>query len=282
DALPISNGIAVYPSRTAFNYVIAAVETPEGLLLFDATEKYSTANVLPTRDINWFGRLIRKDGSSSQVDLVPQSSSKSITTLVMTPTSDGNVEGKVRLQYTGQNALAFRQSYAKVNEEAYIESLENRLGNIAVDGYRRENDFDVTKVLTESFDFNASESVEVIGDRIYLSPLLFFTQEENPFKQEQRLYPVDFSYPQQHKFTINIDIPDGYSVESLPEGLNVAMERNLAMFRYNIAVSGNKVQLSIISDINAAIFPAEFYAGLKDYYRQIIDKQNEKIIFKKA
>jgi len=59
-----SNGIALFPNRTAFNYVIAAVETPEGLILLDATSKFSTPNVLPFRDLNWLGRLIKKDGNS--------------------------------------------------------------------------------------------------------------------------------------------------------------------------------------------------------------------------
>jgi hypothetical protein len=66
-----SNGIAMFPNRTAFNYVIAAVETAKGLVLLDASDKFSTPNVLPLRDLNWIGRLIRKDGTSEGVDLMP-------------------------------------------------------------------------------------------------------------------------------------------------------------------------------------------------------------------
>ncbi len=276
-----SNGIALFPTRTAFNYVIAAVETPNGLLLFDATEKFSAANVLPLRDLNWFGRLIRKDGSSLQVDLIPETNSKTIATILMTPAADGSITGKIRMQYTDQEALAFRQTYANVSEEAYIESLENRNGNIEIIDYKRDNATDVSKVLTEMYDFTDTGSVELIGDRIYVSPLLFLSESENPFKQQERLYPVDFDYPQQRKFTVNIDIPEGYAVETLPQSLNIGMEGNRTSFRYNIAQAGNKIQLSIISDTNVAMFPAEFYVGLKDYYRQIVEKQNERIIFKK-
>ncbi|MEP6930089.1 MAG: DUF3857 domain-containing protein, partial [Flavobacterium sp.] len=48
-----SNGIALFPNRTAFNYVIAAVETPNGSILLDATSKYSSPNILPFRVLNW-------------------------------------------------------------------------------------------------------------------------------------------------------------------------------------------------------------------------------------
>jgi hypothetical protein len=55
-----ANGISIFPNHSAFNYVISAVETPEGMILLDATSKFSTPNVLPFRDLNWQGRLIRK------------------------------------------------------------------------------------------------------------------------------------------------------------------------------------------------------------------------------
>lgn len=67
-----SNGINFFPSTEGFNYVIAGVETPTGIALLDATDEFSTINVLPLRDLNWIGRLIRKDGTSETVDLMPK------------------------------------------------------------------------------------------------------------------------------------------------------------------------------------------------------------------
>jgi hypothetical protein len=48
---------------TAFNYVIAAVEDGQNLILLDATDAFCS-NILPIRDLNWVGRLIRKMSSS--------------------------------------------------------------------------------------------------------------------------------------------------------------------------------------------------------------------------
>ncbi|MDI9309097.1 MAG: DUF3857 domain-containing protein, partial [Limnohabitans sp.] len=87
DASPIlistrDNGIAFYPSRTAYNYVIAGVEIEEDIILLDATEKFAMPNVLPTRDLNWFGRIIRKTGSSADINLTPKTLSKEITNIL--------------------------------------------------------------------------------------------------------------------------------------------------------------------------------------------------------
>lgn len=70
------NGISLFPSRTAFDYVVSGIELNGQIILFDATSKNALPNILPIHDLNWFGRLIRKDGSSVQVDLMPRSNSK--------------------------------------------------------------------------------------------------------------------------------------------------------------------------------------------------------------
>jgi hypothetical protein len=54
-----SNGIALFQIGTAFNYVIAAVEDGQNLILLDATDAFFS-NILPLRDLNWVGSLIRK------------------------------------------------------------------------------------------------------------------------------------------------------------------------------------------------------------------------------
>ena len=77
-----ANGISIFPNHSAFNYVIAAVETTEGLILLDATSKFSTPNVLPFRDLNWKGRLIGKDGTSEEVDLMPTKASNDNVTMM--------------------------------------------------------------------------------------------------------------------------------------------------------------------------------------------------------
>jgi hypothetical protein len=57
----------------------------------DATDKYSNPNILPFRDLNWFGRLIRKDGSSENVDLMPKVASADNITMLYTIEATGKI-----------------------------------------------------------------------------------------------------------------------------------------------------------------------------------------------
>jgi uncharacterized protein DUF3857/transglutaminase superfamily protein len=277
-----SNGIAFFPSRTAFDYVISAVEINEGLILLDATEKYSLPNILPLRDINWFGRLIRKEGSSTEVNLTPTILSKETVNLMFKIDDKGEITGKLRKQLTDYNALSFRQRYSGMNNESYLESLENNNNKIEISDYTRENDKELSKPVLESYSFKGNNDVEIIGDKMYIVPLLFMNTASNPFKQETREYPVDFTFPTQDKYMINIEIPEGYQIESLPTAVNLATAEGLAAFKYMIASTGNKIQITITNDINTAIIGPENYAMLKDFFQKMIDKQNEKIVLKKV
>ncbi|MEE9350178.1 MAG: DUF3857 domain-containing protein [Flavobacteriaceae bacterium] len=63
DASPVlvstrSNGIPLFPTIEGFNYVIAGVELDNEIVLLDATEPFSAPNVLPSRVLNWQGRIL--------------------------------------------------------------------------------------------------------------------------------------------------------------------------------------------------------------------------------
>ena len=88
---------------------------------------------------------------------------------------------------------------------------------------------DLSKPIVETYSFKDTKDIEIINDKIYVSPMLFLAAKENPFKQEVREYPVDFGYPKQEKYNINIDIPEGYVVESMPESINIANGENVGL-----------------------------------------------------
>lgn len=277
-----ANGIAIFPNRGAFNYVIAAVETPNGLILLDATSKFSTPNVLPFRDLNWQGRLIRKDGTSEEVDLMPKQASNDYVMMNYVIDAKGKITGKLRRQRTDHNAMSFRSEIENTKEEEYLEKLENENGKIEIGDYSRTNENDNQLPIMETCSFSGTNLCEFIGEKMYINPLLFFTKEHNPFKQERREYPVDFGYPFLDKYTINIGIPEGYVVETLPKSSQFNMEDNLGSFKFILNATGNNIQLLITHQINTPIVPSEYYPMLKEYYQGMIAKETEKIVLKKV
>jgi len=276
-----SNGIPLFPNRTAFNYVIAAVETPNGNILLDATDRFSTPNILPLRTLNWQGRLIRKDGTSEEVDLMPSKPSADNIFITYSIDSDGKITGKARRQCTDYNAMITRDNISGLKEEEYLEKLENQNNKIEISEFSRTNEKEILLPIVETYSFTGNNLCEQIGGKIYVNPMLFFTNEKNPFKQEIREYPVDFGFPFADKYNITIQIPEGFSVESLPAPAVMTMEDNLGTFKYNIAVSGNSLQLVVAHQINQPIVGTDKYEMLKEYYKAMIAKETEKIVLKR-
>ncbi|MBG6187211.1 DUF3857 domain-containing protein [Flavobacterium sp. CAN_S2] len=278
----VEHGVPSFPSRTVFNYVIAAADLDGKQILLDATHKYTTQNILPLNVLNWTGRLIKQDGTSQEINLVPTIPSKVNYTLMTKINNLGHITGKFRVQKTAYEAYSFREKYANQNEENYLEKLENNLDGILINDYSVESrDTDMSKPVIETFTFTSENHCEIIGGKMFIDPLLFFTLKKNPFVQEKRQMPIYFGYPKQEKYNINLEIPEGYLVESIPKSMKIASEDNVILFVMNSQVEGNKIQIIITKEINAAIMEAEYYSNLKDFFQKIIDKQNEKIVLKK-
>lgn len=276
-----SNGISLFPNRGAFNYVIAGVELDNGILLLDATTKNALPNILPIRVLNWTGRMIRENKTSAEVDLMPKFNSKENITVLAIMDQDGKISGKVRDQYFDYNGYLFRENYVSMSKDSYLESLEKRFPGLVIGEYIVTNEKDLAKPIVETLDFTNDNLTERIGDKIYFNPMLHYTTTVNPFRQENRAYPLDFAFPYQDKYSFTINIPEGYEVESLPKPIAIGMEENIANFVYKIASTGKQIQLSVTVEINYSNISPEYYTSLKTYYKEMIDKQNEKIVLKK-
>jgi len=277
-----ANGISIFPNRTAFNYVIAAIEIDNDVILLDATDQYSIPNILPVRVLNWNGRLIRSNGTSASVDLEPKSNSKDIVNILASIDTQGKVTGKIREQHFDYKAFVHRASYNNLAKDNYLEKLEKEYSGIEIGDYESLNNKDLTKPIVENYSFQHNSISELIGDKIYFSPMLHFTEKENPFKEDKREYPVDFVFPQQFKYTFTITIPDNYVIESIPTPISIQMQENISSFKYNIVNAGKQVQVNVSLDINYSSIPADYYETLKNFYKTMIEKQNEKVVLRKV
>lgn len=276
-----SNDVPLFPATGGFNYVVAAVEVLNDVIILDATDKFATPNVLPVRAINWQGRIIRDAGSSTWFDLTPKDVVKETVLLNVKINEDLSIDGKVMSQLTSFAAKNFRSKYENYNQKEKVMDLEKDKGEIEVSNYEIRDMEVVDKPIMYTYDYNLKNGVEQIGDKVFVTPMLFFAPKENPFKQDDRVYPIDFVYAFNEKYQVNVMIPDGFMVESLPQSSVIQFQGRSADFKYIAEQNGNMLQFMITFDLSQSfILPAE-YADFKEFYQQITEKQTEKIVLKK-
>ncbi|WMW77504.1 DUF3857 domain-containing protein [Flavobacterium sp. 20NA77.7] len=286
DANPVvlttrSKPINLFPSRTAFNYVVCGIETDNDVILLDATDKNSKIDVLPTRALNYIGRIIRENGTSSQIDLTPKKPAKESTMVFAALDEKGNVTGTIKEQLFERAAFVFRDRNASVSDENYLDKYEKDNPGFEISDYKITNKLDPHLPISKEYQFTNTNASEIINDKIYFKPLMHFGFEENPFKLETRDYPVDFIAPFHDSYTMSYTLPVGYMVESLPTQLNLQMIDNLGSFSYLIADNVENVQIVCNFKINVPLVSNEYYDVLKEFFNQVQLKMNEKIILKK-
>src|SRR6478672_7331458 len=201
---------------------------------------------------------------------MPKIVSRDVVNIIATMAADGSVSGKLKEQYFDYNAFVFRENEGKLAKEAVMEQLEKKHPGLEVDTYSVVNQNDFDQPIVETYSFKHSNSVESIGDKMYFSPMLFFATTENPFRQEVREYPMDFKFAGEQKYLINLTLPDGYKVESLPKSVSIPISNELGALKYMVSATDNQIQVSVALNINTSVIPAGYYEELKAFFAEVI------------
>jgi transglutaminase-like putative cysteine protease len=276
------NGIPLFPTREGFNYVVCMVEVNGKKALLDATEKYNAINILPYRALNWKGRLIKQDGTSSWVNLNPTFRSSENTVLNAVIDETFAVTGNVNKSYTGYLAKDYRVKFNDLDLDGKIRMHESGKDNLEITAYKYDNKDEITKPVIIGYEFNMDDSLDTLDDKLIFSPLLILAQDENPFKLDTRQYPIDFVLPYRDKYIVNIQIPDGYEINSLPKNEVVTYNEGQLSYKYLIKNNGNFITLNFSFEIKNPVVNATDYTELKHFFSKFIEKQAEQVILTKA
>lgn len=278
-----SNGILpfTHPSITDLNYVIAMVEVDNNIILMDATSPASYLNLLPERCLNGKGQII--SGSRfGEVDIKAITSHFTNTRIFLKMLDDGSFEGVVELKKYDYARMDNPNLYKEQTDSLYfVNQLEKKFSGLKISNHSIHNLDKLNAELIDSIDVTIEGWTDVMGDIMAFSPLLTFKTSNNPFKLENRDYPIEFSYPMRNRVICQIEIPEGYAIESLPTPIRAAMPDNDIEFIYN-ASSNNRI-IQVISDfkINKELFLPVEYEAVKESFSYLINKHNEKVVLKK-
>ncbi|WP_420398795.1 transglutaminase domain-containing protein [Flagellimonas sp.] len=287
DANPViistkDNLVPIFPTIDRLNYVLAYAIIDEQKYFMDATEEFSDLNVLPIKDYNWKGILIdNHDMVWKQIDIMSPGSSSNMYALDLNVNEDGSCEGTCKARFDRHSALRFRKAYKEQELESFLTDKEKKLSDIEINDYEAKKVDTYKGAVSESFNFYNDYGADVIDDKLYLKPLGFLSLEENPFKTESREYPVDFGYPFKDVYMVNIGIPEGYKVDFIPAPTVMNMPDKMGSFKYIVAQEGNKITVRVNFEINRAMIAAVTYPYLREFFKQVIAKEEEQLVLSK-
>ncbi len=265
-----------------YNYVVAYAEIDGKGYVMDATEKRIPYFLLPERCLNGQGRLI-SETRGKWVNLESTGSNLMHTekTIIVKPC--GSLSVALTRNLENYYRYSLQEGYRKFdNEEEYMDSFEAANKGIVLNSFNMENQDDWGRPLISKYEFDIPDADSNPKDIIYFNPFTIDRIESNPFRLEERQYPVDFIYPTKRTYSIKVELPEGYIVEELPRDSRVNLPQRGGSFSCRYKKSDSSIELTVEIDLRKAIYLSEEYKTLKEFYAKIVEEQARQIVLKKT
>jgi len=270
----------LYPIFSQFNHVLVLAKLEGGFKLIDLGNEARPIGIPGKASLNRFAWMVNPESPQWLQVTPPSAVTSHIYNVSLTP--EGSVKLKTQAKYEGYDAVDMINAMQKKGKEKVLTSqLEEAYTDCSITA--------AEAILPESpggavkgvYQATIAGGAQVFNDFIYFSPAVLPIFEENPFKLEKRSYPVDIPYPFSYNEVAFIEVPEGYTVEELPEPSRVALPNQGGTFEYLPTQSGEKVNLIFKLSINQLQFKPEEYEGLKKFLNMVLEKQGEQIVFRK-
>ncbi len=269
-----------YPIVDQFNHVIVEATIDGVTTLLDAGSSFRPMGLLRVESLNERGWTIVDKNEHHWVKIQPSKAAE-VYFATLELTEEGDLSGQLKIQYKGYDAVSARRKYAEKKEAYWEEWLTARYPDAEVEEIESKNVDALEKPFQIQMKVKLNNS-KLVGDFIYLNPIIYSFYEKNPFKLEKRNYPVDIPYPIKEQLIVNLIVPDGYTVDALPDPINVVFENGKGKFRYLAKVEGQQVQITSLIDLQQIQFLPSEYPIVKGLFDRVAEAYGEQIVLKKV
>jgi transglutaminase-like putative cysteine protease len=272
-----------YPLLEQFNYVAALVELPDQKeLLLDATDPLLPAGMLPTRCLNKIGHTVPASGEGRWVSLVPGQRYTHYQEVSLALDAQGNISGQVHEEQGGYANREAREKLQQLGEKKYVAELAAAHTGWEIPSFAFKQQTSVGQPLGLNYELRHPATTASTATELYIKPLEVFGEQRNPFQHELRSYPVDMGMMQQEVIRVTLKVPAGY-VASLPTATSLVLPDNGGRYIYTASspTSDTVVLMSRLT-LDKPVYSAQEYHALRELYRQMLAKQAEALVIKKA
>ncbi len=268
----------LYPILTKFNYVVIRVRINNSYYFLDATQPLKFG-VLHPECYNGHARIV--DENATPIAFLSDSiTDRGISSLFMTYDSTGSWQGKVWQTPGIYKSSDIRWRIKFTSEDDYFKTIKKGVDNIIVfisKSIDSVNNPDVALKIKYSFKTAPEKS-----DILYFNPMALFALKSNPFYEEDRKYPVELPYKTDETYYANMLIPAGYKIDEIPSSMKLKLDdKESGYFDYIIDTTATTIAFKSVLKMNRTYFYTEDYELLREFYKMVLKKQNEQIVFKK-
>nr|MDQ3393907.1 DUF3857 domain-containing protein [Bacteroidota bacterium] len=272
----------LFPVMSDFNYVVCKIDIGDSFFLLDATDPLLPFGLLPLRCINDQGRVMSNSKPSYWIDLKASQKEVRFYKINLTLEEDGKLKGNMELSYIGYEALEKRKkikSFSSIDD--YFENIEDNMPGMRILNADVKNLDELENTLTEQIEVEIDAFKNLDQERIFFNPFFLNKITENPFKLNERSYPVDWGAPSESFISVEIKFPENFMLQSKPEKVGVGLPGNGGKFLSEVTLDQSVLKMQQRIHFNKSIYDASEYYYLKELYNLIIKSQKFDVEFKK-
>jgi hypothetical protein len=251
-------------------------------IYLDPGAAFTPFGLLPWAETGTSGLKLDKDGGSWIQTTLPDSEVSHIERSAdLKLTSEGGLEGKLRVTFTGLEALRQRIEERNEDDSERKKFLEDQVKEFISTGTEVElsnkPDWGGSEApLVAVFELKVPGWVASAGRRELLPVGLFGASEKHLFEHANRVWPIYFHYPYKLMDDLTVQLPAGWQVGSLPG----EVDRNAKAAEYSLKVENRNGNLHIrrILRCDLMMVPKENYPILRGFFQYVRTQDDQQIV----
>ncbi len=268
------------------NDVVISVRLGDKDLYLDPGNAYAPFGLLPWMETGVAGLKLDKQGGQFVMTTATQPSdavTRRVAKLVMG--DDGQVQGKLTVTFTGQEAMLRRLDADDEDDAARKESLLDEAKSWVPAGATVEltnsPDWDGPGApLVAEFNVNMRVWGTSTGRRFLLSERVFASPIARQFDHATRIYPVYFNYASTGEDDVTVQLPLALRVGSVPPPQD--RTTNVGFYQVSCEKQGASIHLTRKMGLTGILYPVQLYGELRSFMNQVKAGDEQQVVLESS
>lgn len=251
-------------------------------LYFDPGSAYTPFGLLPWGETAVRGLKLDKDGGVWVTTPSPESSvSQIIRKAELKLDNEGTLEGKLTVTFTGLEASLRRVEEHNEDEAHHKKLLEDYVrevvpASIDVELTNKPDWASSSSSLVAEFSLKVPGWASGAGKRALLPVGLFSAPEKHMYEHSTRVHPLYFRFMYQKLDDVQIELPLGWQVRSLPQP--VTQDAKLLVYNSTAENRNGTLHLERHITVELGILEQKYYATLRNFYQLVKNADEQQIV----
>jgi hypothetical protein len=270
-----------FPSQQ-FNHVILSVPLKNDTMWLECTSQTLPAGYLSDFTSDRYALMIDENGGKLvRTPKYTMQDNLQVRKVKAILDNDATLSVKADTRYRAEQQDYLHQMIHYLAKDKIKEYLQKELDFATYDvvnfDYKEEKSS--LPVLEETLDLSVSNYASITGKRLFIIPNVMSRTSRKLKTDEERKYDIVLNDEYTDIDSVEIEIPDGFELESLPSPASI--ESKYGKYSNSLKMSGNKIYYYRKMENYSGRFSAKEYSTLENFYDTIYKADRNRIVLVK-